>query len=110
MIPDDMPITEPTGELVPPARNPPTALAVATPPPPGGPRAIWRRLQPDARTRKFVDDTIDFIFDRADILGDEIAHLFGVRRRGALTAPTPPTPPAAPTPPPPPATPPVPPT
>lgn len=90
MIPNDTPIPEPGGELVPPVRNP-TALAVATPPPPRRPRAIWNALQSDARTRRFVDDTIEFVFDRADALGDEIAHIFGVRRRNEPPASTRPT-------------------
>ena len=103
MIPDETPLTGPAGELVPPPSNPPTALTVTTPPPPRHYRSFWTRLQPDARTRQFVDDTIDFVFDRADELGDDIARFFGVRGRGA--APTPPAPPAPPTPPVPPASP-----
>ena len=86
MMPDDTPLPEPNGSLLPPTRHPPTALAVSTPPPPRRPRSITERLQADPRMRRMVDNTIEFVFDRADALGDEIAKVFGLR-------PAPPAPP-----------------
>lgn len=87
---DSTPLPEPSGSLLPPTRHPPTALAVATPPPPRRPRSVHERLTADPRTRRFVDDAISFVFDRADAIGDEIAKLFGLRPK-----PAPPAPPAA---------------
>ena len=39
----DGPFPEERGDLEPPKRWPPTAIGVATPPPPRGPSASWRR-------------------------------------------------------------------
>ena len=79
MVPDDAPLPEPSGSLLPPTRHPPTALAVATPPPPRRPRSPLERLQADPRTRRLVDNAITFVFDRADAIGDGIAKIFGLR-------------------------------
>ena len=81
------PVPETSGALLPPTRHPPTALAVATPPPPRRPRSPLERFQADPRTRRLVDNAIEFVFDRADAIGDGIASLFGLR----------PKPPAVPT-------------
>ena len=83
---DDTPLPSPSGSLLPPTRHPPTALAVATPPPPRRPRSPLERFQADPRTKRFVDTAISFVFDRADALGDGIARALGLR----------PSPPAAP--------------
>jgi hypothetical protein len=77
---DNTPVPDPSGALSSPPRNPPTALATATPQPPRAPWSFRHALQSDPRTRRLVDNTIELIFDRADALGDEIARLFGVRR------------------------------
>ncbi len=87
MNPDDAPLPEPSGSLLPPTRHPPTALAVATPPPPRRPRSIHEKLQADPRTRRLVDNAIGFVFDRADAIGDEIAKFFGLRPRQVSPAP-----------------------
>ena len=89
MMPDDTPLPEPGGSLLPPTRHPPTALAVATPPPPRRPRSLNERLQADPRARRLVDNAVEFVFDRADAIGDGIAQIFGLR-------PSPPAPPPAP--------------
>lgn len=85
MTPDDTPMPEPSGSLLPPTPRPPTALAIATPPPPRRPRSLHERLQADPRTRRLVDNAIEFVFDRADAIGDEIARVFGLR--SSLPAP-----------------------
>ena len=82
---DRTPTPEPSGSLVPPPRNPPTALAVATPPPPRRPRNPLERFREDPRTKRFVDNAITAIFDRADELGDSIAKVFGLRPKTAVT-------------------------
>lgn len=83
---DNAPLPEPSGSLVPPPRYPPTALAVATPPPPRRPpRNPLERFRDDPRTKRFVDNAITAIFDRADELGDSIAKVFGLRPKTAVT-------------------------
>lgn len=80
---DDAPPPEPSGSLLPPTTHPPTALAVATPPPPRRPRSLEDRLLADPRTRRFVDKAVEFVFDRADAVGDDIARFLGLRPRPA---------------------------
>ena len=76
---DNAPVPEPAGSLVPPPRHPPTAHAVATPPPPRRPRNPLERFREDPRTKRFVDNAITAIFDRADEIGDGIARALGLR-------------------------------
>ena len=87
MASENTPLPEPSGALVPPPRHPPTALAVATPPPPRRPRNPLELFRDDPRTKRFVDDAITAIFDRADALGDGIARVLGLRPKPP-TAPT----------------------
>ena len=82
---EQTPLPETAGSLLPPTRHPPTALAVATPPPPRRPRSPLDRFQADPRTRRFVDSAIDLVFDRADALADGIATLFGLRPKPPAT-------------------------
>jgi hypothetical protein len=91
---ENTPLPEPSGALVPPPRNPPTALAVSTPPPPRRPRNPLERFREDPRTKRFVDNAITTIFDTADALGDGIAKVFGLRPRStsSVTPTAPPTP------------------
>ena len=83
MNPDEAPLPDPSGSLLPPTRHPPTALAVATPPPPRRSRSIHERLQADPRVKRFVDDAVTFVFDRADAIGDGIANALGLRPKPA---------------------------
>ena len=76
---EDAPLPEPSGSLLPPTRHPPTALAVSTPPPPRRSRSIHDLMNADPRTRRFVDNAISFVFDRADAIGDGIASALGLR-------------------------------
>ena len=67
------PEPQPRGSLVPPPRNPPTALATAAPLPP-------RRQDPDDLApvpgfRRFVDAALD----RLDLVGDRVAAAIGLR-------------------------------
>ena len=81
------PPPEPSSSLVPPPpRHPPTALAVTTPPPPSRRRNPLERFRDDPRTKRFVDNAVTAIFDRADAIGDGIAEALGLRPR----APSPP--------------------
>jgi hypothetical protein len=73
MIEDFLPEPEPSGALVPPPRNPPTALATADALPPRRPsRAITPR---EGILRSFVQTTLDSL----DSLGDTIAGAIGLR-------------------------------
>lgn len=85
MFSDDAPVPQPSGSLDPPDRKPPTAIAVATPPPPR--RSFRNALQSDPRTKKFVDSAIRVMFDAADNLADEIASLFRIRRKEGPSSP-----------------------
>lgn len=73
------PPPEPSSSLVAPPRHPPTALPVATSPRPARTRNPLERFRDDPRTRRFVDNAITVIFDRADAIGDGIAHALGLR-------------------------------
>ena len=79
MFSDDTPLPDPSGSLEPPNRKPPVAVAVSTPEPPRPPRSIRNALQSDPRTRKFVDNTIELVFNAADNIADEIASFLRVR-------------------------------
>ena len=87
MFSDDAPVPQPSGSLDPPDRKPPTAIAVATPPPPRRPRSLRNALQSDPRTKQFVDSAIRVMFDAADNLADEIASLFRIRRKEGPSSP-----------------------
>src|SRR5688500_3329510 len=90
MMPDDTPLPETRGSLLPPTRHPPTALAVSTPPPPRRPRSLAVRPPAAPPTRRFAAEAVEFVFDRADAIGDGIAKLFGLRP-GPAAPPAPPT-------------------
>ncbi|MDB4883854.1 MAG: hypothetical protein JWL95_2620 [Gemmatimonadetes bacterium] len=73
MTDEQMPEPEPTGALVPPPRNPPTAIATASPLPPHRPsRAITPR---EGFFRNLVQSTLNALDD----VGDSIAHAIGLR-------------------------------
>jgi hypothetical protein len=68
-----MPEPEPAGALVPPPRNPPTAIATAAPMPPSGPsKAIAPR---EGFFRGLVQATLNTLDD----VGDSIARAIGLR-------------------------------
>lgn len=72
-----IPDTQPSGALVPPPRNPPTAVATAAPLPPRPPRAARPLLRrgPVARLRALVDT----VLDELDSVGDRVAASLGLR-------------------------------
>lgn len=73
MIDDFLPEPQPSGALVPPPRNPPTALATADALPPQRPaRAI---TSGEGLLRQLVLTTLDSL----DSLGDSIAGAIGLR-------------------------------
>jgi hypothetical protein len=81
---DDTPLPDPSGALEPPRRNPPTALAVESPPPPRPPRSarsVLATLQNDPRAKRLVDNALNTMFDAADSIADEIAGFLRLRPR-----------------------------
>ncbi|HET7132391.1 MAG TPA: hypothetical protein VFJ95_09080 [Gammaproteobacteria bacterium] len=66
-----LPLPEPSGALVPPPVNPPTALAAATPIPP--------RREDRVDVRTLVGQAVDTTLDALDALGDSIAGAVGLR-------------------------------
>jgi len=71
------PETEPEGNLAPPPRKPPTAVAAAPSPAPGErPLAVraWRR-----RTPGTLASAVSTLFDVLDLIGDTIAEKTGIR-------------------------------
>jgi len=72
MIDDFVPEPQPSGALVPPPRNPPTAIATAAPLPPRNEPRIVRR---GSGFRGLVETALDTI----DTLGDTIAEAVGLR-------------------------------
>ncbi len=73
MSDDILPNTEPSGALVPPPRNPPTALATAAPLPP--------RRQEESVPERFalLRSLVHSAFDTLDSVGDRIAGAIGLR-------------------------------
>jgi hypothetical protein len=71
--------TQPSGDLNPPPRKPPTAVAAQTPAPAPGERPIavraWRRRQSSIAAR------VSGLFDVLDMIGDTIAESVGLRGR-----------------------------
>lgn len=76
---EDAPETEPSGNLEPPGREPPTAVGTAAPPPAPGERPLavraWRRRRSSLAT------AVHTIFDALDSLADAIAEKTGLRAR-----------------------------
>jgi hypothetical protein len=73
MIDDILPEPEPAGALVPPPRNPPTALATSDALPP---RSERRAISPrDGTLRRLVDTALNTL----DSVGDRVAHAIGLR-------------------------------
>jgi hypothetical protein len=84
--PDELtPEPEPGGDLVPPPRVPPTALAASTPEPgdvePRRTRALARFEAglPPVPGRASLARTIDAALDALDVAGDAIAEAIGLR-------------------------------
>lgn len=75
---DHTPQTEPSGDLMPPTRHPPTAVGIATPPPPPRQRALPRPRRTGllATLRAGIDATLD----AADAVGDAIREAIGLDR------------------------------
>jgi hypothetical protein len=73
MIDDFFPEPEPSGALVPPPRNPPTALATAAP---LLPRRPSRVISP---REDFFRGLVQSTLDSLDSLGDTIAGAIGLR-------------------------------
>ena len=71
------PEPESQGDLSPPPRKPPTAVAASPAPSPGErPLAVraWRRRQPAA-----LASAVSTLFDVLDLIGDTIAEKAGIR-------------------------------
>lgn len=80
------PIPEPRGALVPPHRRPPTAVGVATPPPPRPLRPIPHDAgQP--WLRRTLGRAIGAALDVADGVGDAIRDAAGLNVRGRRRPP-----------------------
>lgn len=84
MSEDHAPQPEPRGDLVPPPRIPPTAVAAGTPQPDPGeesraiaPVRAWR--PPGLRARAGVLRAVDRVLDALDETGDAIAEAIGLR-------------------------------
>jgi hypothetical protein len=74
-----VPATEPAGSLVPPPRQPPTALASAAAQPPRPPRRFsepWR--VPGWRRPSSLAPALAAIFDALDTVADRIAFTLGL--------------------------------
>ena len=73
----DTPRTQSSGFLVPPTKVPRTALAVATPPPPRGPRALR-----GSRSRLSLPGFFtEMLFNALDDVADAVAAGLGLRHR-----------------------------
>ena len=81
MEPDSTPVPEPRGSLVPPARRPPTAIAIATPEPPRPPIVRGTRQAGMPAFLRFVRETVNVVLDIADDVADSLAGALGVRER-----------------------------
>ena len=87
MSSDDFPATEPRGDLVPPPRKPPTAIAAATPVPPPGPRSrvIVRRTERTVHLLPSLAGFVTSLLQAADTIAesiaDSIAEELGLRKR-----------------------------
>jgi hypothetical protein len=72
------PTTQPHGDLDPPSRVPPTAVAAATPSP--APQRRPTRHHPDAfRRRSSWWQALELAFDALDLAADRVADVTGVR-------------------------------
>jgi hypothetical protein len=71
------PTPEPRGDLVPPPRVPPTAVATSAPMPEPLPSRAWR--PPELRRRHAALAAIDAALDMLDNAGDAIAEAIGLR-------------------------------
>ena len=76
---DDTPIpaTQPTGDLVPPPKVPPTALALASP----APLPHRRPSPPDLFDASALQRAIALAFDIVDTFADTVAEGLGLRGR-----------------------------
>lgn len=85
MTGDDFPIPEPRGDLVPPPRKPPTAVAAAPLPPLPPPRPRSRLVvSTTTRTISIFPALAGFVaslLDAADEVADSIAEGLGLRER-----------------------------
>ena len=70
------PTPEPRGDLAPPVRRPPTAVATATPPPPRPPRAPVRTRQAPWLLRA-AGRALTAALDAADLVADTIREALG---------------------------------
>jgi hypothetical protein len=68
------PDTQPSGELTPPPRHPPTALATSAPLPPNPRSANRMPLQ-----RRGLRGVVEAVLDRLDTFADRIADAAGIR-------------------------------
>lgn len=69
---ESLPETQPDGSLMPPPRNPPTAVATAAPLPPSEPRRVRAR-------KSGVVALVNRALDQLDTLADRIADAVGLR-------------------------------
>ena len=73
MMDDILPEPEPAGALVPPPRNPPTAIATADALPP------YREPRDLAAREGLLRQAVHTALDALDEVGDSIAHAIGIR-------------------------------
>ncbi len=76
------PVPQPDGRLGPPDRHPPTAVGVATPPPPRPPRPARVHGGPSPLLRS-LRRGVDALLDAADVIGDAIRGAVGLHARPA---------------------------
>ena len=79
--PDESPPTEPSGELVPPPRKPPTAISGPVEPsfPPSPRRFIEAWRQPGWRGQSRLARLTNELFDALDGVADRVAEQLGLR-------------------------------
>ena len=79
MSADFDPTPESHGALVPPVRHPPTAVGVATPPPPRPPRPV--RVEPQGSWLvRAIGAGVTAVLDAADTMGDALRSAVGLER------------------------------
>jgi hypothetical protein len=79
-IEDEGPAPEPRGDLVPPPRNPPTAVGASTPSrQPQPPRPLLSEIYNPSALLAFLTSAITSTLDVLDAAGDAVAERLGIR-------------------------------
>lgn len=77
---DDVPIPEPRGNLVPPVRQPPTAVSAGTPSPePRPPAVVGSDIQLGPPLLALLGHAVTLALDALDAAGDAVAQQLGLR-------------------------------